>query len=173
MRSGFLLAAAGACALAFLAAPSASPAAAPPNRDDPCSRAGRDSCGTLGVGFYADSRYGTRWFGDFRGAVPGEAHTFCIDLRFWYASRSYRYRPAASHVLRNRDGEAVPVAKQQKLAYAIAEYGRTTTPNRQAAVMLYVHSLMGDARPGEVAPASVNRTVARLYREIARNATRY
>ncbi len=35
-------------------------------------------------------------------------------------------------------------------------YGRTTNPNQQAAVMLYVHSLMGDARPGEIDPAAVN-----------------
>ena len=51
--------------------------------------------------------------------------------------------------LRNRENEAVPLLNQQKLAYAVWSYGRTTTPNQAAAVMLYVHSLMGDARPGE------------------------
>ncbi|HEY2934985.1 MAG TPA: class F sortase [Gaiellaceae bacterium] len=172
MRSGSLLAATS-CALAFLAAPSGSHAAVPPNRNDPCSSGGRDTCGTLGVGFYKGSRYGTRWFGDFRNAVPGHAHTFCIDLRFWYASRSYRYHPAASAVLRNRDGEAVPAANQAKLAYAIARFGRTSQPARQAAVMLYVHSQMGDARPGELDAAALGPAIATQFRTIARAAKLY
>ena len=46
-------------------------AAEPPNQDDPCSRGGRDSCTTTGVGQYETYRYGLRWFGDYRGAVRG------------------------------------------------------------------------------------------------------
>ena len=172
MRPGSLLAAA-TCALAFLAAPSGSHAAVPPNPNDPCSSAGRDSCGTLGVGFYKGSRYGTRWFGDFRNAVPGHAHAFCIDLRFWYASRSYRYRAATSAILRNRDGEAVPAANQARLSYAIAQYGRSTKPARQAAVMLYVHSQMGDARPGELDAAALGPAISAQLRTIARAAKLY
>ena len=53
---------------------------------------------------------------------------------------------------RTAPASAVPLVNRQKIAYAVWAYGRTTNPNRQAAVMLYVHSLMGDARPGEVDP---------------------
>src|SRR5205823_14857699 len=134
-------------------------AAVPSNRHDPCAVGGRNECGTVGVGFYKTYRYGTRWFGDFHGAVPGEAHTFCIDLRFWYASRAYRYRRLRAAVLRNRDGEPVPLERQAKMAYAIWNDGRSENPNRQAAVMLYVHSLMSDARLGELDPATLNPIV--------------
>src|SRR6185312_4899196 len=75
-----------------LAAPSVSSSAPPPDPHDPCARAGRDRCATTGVGFYATYRYGRRWFGDYRRAIPGKEHLFCLDLRFWYASSSYRYR---------------------------------------------------------------------------------
>ena len=49
---------------------SAAIAAEPPNQNDPCSRGGRNTCGTTGVGLYKTYRYGLRWFGDYRGAVP-------------------------------------------------------------------------------------------------------
>src|SRR4051794_21812780 len=99
------------CAALQAVAPAGSLAAAPPDRADPCAKAGRDICGTTGVGLYHDSRYGVRWFGDYRGVVPGAAHAFCIDLRYWYASPDYRYRPAPSGALLNRDGERVPAAR--------------------------------------------------------------
>jgi hypothetical protein len=161
-----------ACVLVCLAAPGGSLAAVPPDRADPCAQAGRDSCGTTGVGFYATHRYGSRWFGDFRHVIPGQAHTFCIDLRFWYASPAYRYKPAPAGALHNKDGVPVPPERQARLAYAIWEYGRSTRPRQQAAAMLYVHGLMGDARPGEVNPAALGRPVATLYRRIARAAAR-
>ncbi|HEY1365724.1 MAG TPA: class F sortase [Gaiellaceae bacterium] len=145
----------------------------PPNPQDPCARAGRDVCGTAGTGFYHGSRYGTRWFGDYRGVVPGHPHAFCIDLRYWYAAPSYRYRVVASSGLRNRAGASVSAEKQAKLAYAIWAFGRSTTPSRQAAVMLYVHSLMGDARPGELDPDAVRPSVAAFYERIGRAAARY
>ena len=155
--------------IAAFAAPSASTAAAPPNPHDPCSHAGRDTCGTVGVGFYRTYRYGVRWFGDYRGAVPGAAVAFCLDLGFWYASPRYRYRPQAAASLRNRAGATVPVERRREIAYAIWRYGRSAKANQQAAVMLYVHSRMGDAREGEVDPAALNPTVAALYRRIARD----
>lgn len=99
--------------------PAASSAAEPPNPKDPCSSGGRNTCGTLGVGFYDEARYGVRWFGDFRGAIAGEVPMFCLDSRFWYASAAYRYRPTRTGVLRNRDGEVVSSERQQKIAYAI------------------------------------------------------
>jgi hypothetical protein len=172
MRPGSLLAAA-ACALALSLAPTGADAAAPPDPHDPCSTAGRDSCGTLGVGFYGPSRYGRRWFGDYTNAVPGHPHAFCIDLRYWYASPRYRYRPATSATLVNRDGEVVPATRQAKLAYAIARFGRTSSPGRQAAVMLYVHEQMGDARPGELDAKRPGHGVAAELETIAREAALY
>lgn len=160
--------------LAALAAPDGALAAVPPNRADPCASAGRNTCGTLGVGFHQTYRYGIRWFGDFRRVAPGVEQAFCIDLRFWYASPAYRYRTVSSSTLRNADGKRVPVRNLQQMAYAIWRYGRSADPEQQAAAALYVHSLMGDARPGEVDPAGLrNATVSSLYDRIARDATRY
>src|SRR5688572_15019423 len=122
-----------------LAAHGAARQAEPPNQDDPCSRAGRNICGTLGVGYYKRYRYGR--------IVSGNQPSFCIDLRYWYPSRAARYRPAPGGTLRNREGERVSLEAQRKLAYATWRYGRSDDANRQAAVMLYVHALMGDARP--------------------------
>ena len=172
MRSTVGAAIAVGIVVAF-ATPSVASAAAPPDPRDPCSTAGRDTCGTLGVGFYHSYRYGVRWFGDYRGVVPRAAHSFCLDLGFWYASRRYRYRPRTAALLRNRAGATVPLERQRELAYAIWRYGRSGQANRQAAVMLYVHSRMGDARPGEVDPAAVNPTVAALYRRIAGDTARH
>jgi Sortase domain len=161
------------CVVVLLTASSAPRAAKPPNPNDPCARSGRDTCGTAGVGFYRLTRYGTRWFGDFRGAVKGRRHAFCIDLRFWYASPSYRYREVSSTVLRNRDGATISREKQQRIAYALWAFGRSTKPSRQAATMLYVDSLMGTARPGELDPEAMPTRVAPLFRSIARAAARY
>jgi hypothetical protein len=161
------------CVVALLAASSGPRAAEPPNPNDPCARSGRDTCGTAGVGFYRLTRYGTRWFGDFRGAVRGHRHAFCIDLRFWYASPSYRYREVSSTVLRNRDGVIISREKQQRMAYALWAFGRSMKPSRQAATMLYVHSLMSTARPGELDPDVLPAKVAALFRSIARSSARY
>src|SRR5262249_2411375 len=160
------------CTLLVLASPSVSRAAEPPNPNDPCSRAGKNVCGTTGVGFYKVYRYGIRWFGDYRGVVPAEPHLYCIDLGFWYPSLAQRYREETSP-LRNREGEAVTSDRQQKMAYAMWTYGRTTNPNQAAAVMLYVHSLMGDARPGELDPPALNPAVVSLYTRFARDASRF
>jgi hypothetical protein len=164
-----MVAAAVSC-VAVLVVAGVSHAASPPNPADPCSRAGRNGCETAGVGFYASYRYGLRWFGDYRGAVAGEAHAFCLDLRYWYASRRYRYRLQTTP-LRNRDGVRVPAERERRIAYAIWRYGRSHDRVRQAAVMLYVHAMMGDGRPGELDPAAVG--VAPLYRRIARDTVRY
>jgi hypothetical protein len=134
---------------------------------------GRDSCGRTGVGFYKASSYGIRWFGDYRKAVRGAAHLFCIDLGFWYASPSYRYRQDTATVLRSSEGRAVAIENQERIAYAVWVYGQSREPNQQAAVMLYVHALMRDARPGELDPAKLAPTVGSLYRKITDAATRY
>jgi hypothetical protein len=75
--------------------------------------------------------------------------------------------------LRNRDGEAVSLEHRRRIAYAVWTFGRTSDPTRQAAVMLYVHSLMGDARPGEVDPNAIGRGIPALYERIARDSARY
>ncbi len=160
-------------ALVLLAAAPSALAGEPPNPHDPCSSAGRDSCGTTGVGFYDTYRYGLRWFGDYRGAVTGEKQTFCIDLQYWYPSPSYRYRALTGSTLVNRDGETVSLEHRRRMAYAMWTFGRTDNPNRQAAVMLYVHSLVGAARPGEVDPRAVNDAVAELYTQIAADSVKY
>ncbi len=162
-----------AAAVFLLAGPPTSRAAKPPNPNDPCISGTRNVCGTTGVGFYKSYRYGTRWFGDFRGVVPGQFHMYCIDLRFWYPGPDYDYREVPAAGLRNRDNEPVPVTNLQKMAYALWTYGRTTSDDTAAAVMLYVHTLMGDARPGEVDPAAIGPAVAALSTRIAREAARY
>jgi Sortase domain len=75
--------------------------------------------------------------------------------------------------LRNRDGEAVSLENRRRLAYAVWTFGRTNEPTRQAAVMLYVHSLMGDARPGETDPNAIGRGIPALYEQIARDSARF
>ena len=148
-------------------------AAAPPNPNDPCATGTVNSCGTTGVGFYRSYSFGTRWFGDFRGLVPGRFHMFCIDLRYWYPGPDYAYKPIEATGLRNRDGEAVPVVSLQKMAYALWTFGRTTNDDTAAAVMLYVHAQMGDARPGELDPAAIGPQVATIYRSVARDSARF
>lgn len=169
--TGATLAAAGL--LLLIGAPSTTQAATPPNPNDPCATGTVNSCGTTGVGFYRTYSFGTRWFGDFRGLVPGRPHMYCIDLRFWYPGPDYAYREIEAAGLRNRDGEAVPVSSLQRIAYAIWTYGRTTNADTAAATMLYVHAQMGDARPGELDPTAIGPQVATLYRSIARAADRF
>jgi len=166
-----------ATAVIALAAAFALPAPAvggePPNQNDPCSVNGRNVCGTTGVGSYETYRYGIRWFGDYRGAVPGFAHTYCIDLRYWYPSRDYRFQEDTSETLRNRDGEVVSLERQRRIAYAVWASGRTSNRTQAAAVMLYVHGLMGDAAPGEAAPDAIGPAVAAVYARVAADAERY
>jgi len=160
---------AAACALVAVARAAALD---PPNPHDPCSVAGRDTCGTTGVGFYRTYSYGIRWFGDYKG-LPDGTRGFCIDLGYWYPKTSYRYALEASPVLRNSAGREVPLVNRQKMAYAAWMFGRTRNPSRQAAVMLYIHSLMGDARPGEVDPHAVGAHIASIYDTVAADARRY
>jgi Sortase domain len=173
LKNAARIAAAFACAAVVLVAPAGAPAGEPPNQNDPCSAGGRDSCGTTGVGFYANYRYGIRWFGDYRGAVPGLPHTFCIDLRYWYPSPKYRFRKDTSATLKNRDGETVSVENRRRMAYAMWTFGQSSNPKQQAAVMLYVHSLMGDSQPGEVDPNGVGRGLPALFKKIAHDSARY
>lgn len=173
MRPKLLLAATLACAATLFVFPATSVAREPANQNDPCSSAGRNTCGTNGVGTYKNYRYGIRWFGDFRGAVPNAGPTFCIDLRWWYPAARYRFREVSASGLRNTNGVAISAAKQQQMAYALWNYGRSRNINQQAAVMLYVHSLMGDGAPGEVDPTAVSRQTVNLFRTISRESARF
>jgi hypothetical protein len=107
------------------------------------------------VGSYEHYRYGIRWFGDFRGVAPVSGPTFCTDLRFWYPKREYRFRQVANEGFTSRGGKVVSRATQRKMAYALWNYGRSNKRPQQAAVMLYVHSLIGDGAPGEVDPSAL------------------
>ena len=117
-------------------------------------------------------RYGLRWFGDFRGAVADVARTFCIDLRYWYPSKAMRFQLVEPDQLKNRDGDTVTYERQRRMAYAAWTFGRTNSANQQAAVMLYVHSQMGDAAPGEVDPSALNPTVASLFDRVSSDSER-
>ncbi|MGD9570777.1 MAG: sortase [Thermoleophilia bacterium] len=169
-----LLALAAALVAALLLSAAPASAAEPPNQNDPCSEGGRDTCGGTGVGSYERYRYGLRWFGDFRGVVPGATHpTFCIDLRFWYPDREHDFREFDNAGLRNKEGQGVSIAKQRRMAYALWNFGRSNQRAQQAAVMLYVHGLMGDGAPGEVAKDAIGPQVEGIYDRIARDAARY
>ena len=173
MRPKLAVLAALACLAAIALAPTAALGREPANQNDPCSSAGRNTCGTNGVGAYQNYRYGIRWFGDFRGAVADAGPTFCIDLRWWYPARRYNFREVSSTGLRNSDGRSISTAKQAQMAYALWNYGRSSKIAQQAAVMLYVHSLMGDGAPGEVDPAAVSPQTVALFRTISGDARRY
>jgi hypothetical protein len=141
--------------------------ATPPDRNDPCVVGSKDACGTTGVGYYRVGKYGQRWYGDFRNAIAGVAHAYCIDLRFWYPSAKYAYRENTGASLVSKAGRTVPVESVRRISYAIARFGQTNNPAQAAAVMLYVHSQIGDARPGELDPATAGPGVAALYKRVA------
>ena len=117
--------------------------------------------------------YGVRWFGDYTGVIPGANKSFCIDLGYWYPSAKDKYSLQEATSLENSQGKTVSLLNREKIAYAIWAYGRSSNPDRQAAVMLYVHSLMGDARPGEVDPAAIGPGVASIDQQLAADADRY
>ena len=56
------------------------------------------------------------------------------------------------------------------MAYAMWTFGQSSNPKQQAAVMLYVHSLMGDSQPGEVDPTASAAACRRCSRDRARSA---
>jgi Sortase domain len=160
-------------ALLALAVCAGAGAVQPPNPNDPCASGGRNTCGTTGIGFYKDYRYGVRWFGDYKDVVAGLGRGFCIDLGYWYPSAADKYALVTSAGLRTSRGREILLVDRQKMAYAIWAYGRTTNADRQAAVMLYVHSLMGDARPGEIDPAVLGPAVEAQFAKVGAAAIRY
>jgi hypothetical protein len=160
--------------LLILVSGGAAVAAEPPDQDDPCARGGKDTCGTTGKGSYRTYEFGPRWFGDFRGAVPGvDGPTFCIDLRFWYPSRSFGYEKRSAEGLRNRDGDALSASALRRMSYAMWRFGRSDSATQQAAVMLYVHKLMGDGAPGEVTSQALSSGTRAMFRRIQREVKRH
>jgi LPXTG-site transpeptidase (sortase) family protein len=149
-------------------------AAEPPNQNDPCSKAGRNTCGTNGEGSYRNYRYGIRWFGDYRGAVDGvTGGTFCIDLRFWYPSEKFGYEKRSASGLKNKDGDAISATDLRRMNRALWRYGRSNNAAQQAAVMIYVHRLMGDGAPGEADPKALSAASRSIYSKVVSDAERY
>lgn len=160
-----------AVVVALLFAPALASAAEPPNPNDPCSQAGRNSCETTGFGAYRSYRYGIRWFGSYRDAIPEiSAPAWCIDLRFWYPSSRFGYAKRSAAGLRSKEGKRISTAELQRMSWVVFNHGFKRDAATQAAVMLYVHSVMGDGAPGEVDPAAVG--VSPLFERIARDARR-
>jgi LPXTG-site transpeptidase (sortase) family protein len=159
---------------AILGGAAAAQAAEPPNQNDPCSRNGRNTCGTNGEGSYRHYHYGIRWFGDYRRVVEGvSGGTFCIDLRFWYPSKSFAYEERSAAGLRNKENEAVSALKLRRMNRALWRYGRSDNAAQQAAVMVYVHRLMGDGAPGEADPRALPSAGRRIYAQVERDAARF
>ena len=158
--------------LAVVASAAPAGAAEPPNQNDPCSRAGRNACGTLGAGAYRRYRYGIRWFGSYKAAIPGVADpAWCIDLRFWYPSSRFGYEKRTAAGLRSKEGKRISSAELRRISWVLWNHGRNRARATQAAVMLYVHRVMGDGAPGEVDPRAVG--VSSLFSRISRDARRY
>jgi hypothetical protein len=67
----------------------------------------------------------------------------------------------------------VSARDQALMSYAIWSFGRSANAKQQAAVMLYVHRLMGDYRPGELDARPLGPAVAARYAEIVRASRRY
>ena len=152
----------------------AAQAAEPPNQNDPCSRNGRNTCGTNGEGSYRNYRYGIRWFGDYRRVVEEvSGGTFCIDLRFWYPSKSFGYEARSAAGLRNKENESVSALELRRMNRALWRYGRSNNATQQAAVMLYVHRLMADGAPGEADPNALSAASRRIYALLERDAERF
>ena len=99
--------------------------------------------------------------------------TFCIDLRFWYPARRFGYEERSAAGLRNRDGDAISSSGLRRMSYALWRFGRSDSADQQAAVMLYVHSLMGDGAPGEVTPSALTARSRTIYKRIRREVARY
>ena len=156
--------------------PAAAWAAEPPNQNDPCSRGGRDVCGTTGVGSYETYRYGLRWFGDYRRAVPGVKGADVLPgpaLLVSVAQVRLRAARRDDEPFRNRAGEVVSAANLARMSYAIHRFGDSGRRSGQQAVMLYVHQLMADGAPGEVNPAALGPAVQSAFRRVARDSARY
>jgi len=146
-------------------------AAEPPNQNDPCSKNGRNTCGTAGEGSYRTYRYGPRWFGDYRRVVDDvSGGMFCIDLRFWYPSKAFKYEKRSVASLRNKAGDAVSATNLRRMNRALWRYGRSNEAAQQAAVMVYVHRLMGDGAPGEADPKALSAASRTIYTQLVRDA---
>ena len=159
--------------LLVLAAPAVASAAEPPNQNDPCARAGRDTCGTTGKGSYRTYKFGPRWFGDFRGAVRATTARRSASTCASGTRRAIPLREACRLRARNRDGDDVSASNLRRMNYAMWAFGRSDSANQQAAVMLYVHSLMGDAAPGEIDPGALTPESRSIYRTVRRDVKRY
>ena len=101
-------------------------AAEPPDQNDPCARGGRDTCGTTGKGAYRTYKFGPRWFGDYRGAVPGvTAARSASTCATGTPARQYDYEKRSAEGLRNRDGDALSSSDLRRMSFALWRFGRS------------------------------------------------
>ena len=56
---------------------------------------------------------------------------------------------------------------------ALWRYGRSNQAAQQAAVMVYVHRLMGDGAPGEADPKALSAASQTIYTQLVRDAERF
>ena len=78
----------------------------------------------------------------------------------------------ADSAARTATGDVVTFERQRRMAYATWTFGRTNSANQQAAVMLYVHSQMVDAAPGEVDPGAFRSALRSIFERVARDSER-
>ena len=120
-------------ALVLRRAPSS--AAEPPNPNDPCVSGGQrhlwhDRRRVLPAST-ATARAGSATTS---GVVPGTSHTFCIDLRFWYPSKTDAYRElaiASDRAAQPRRPGRSRRGCQQEMAYAIWNAGQSNDLDRR------------------------------------------
>ena len=99
--------------------------------------------------------------------------TFCIDLRFWYPSKSFGYEARSAAGLKNKENESVSALKLRRMNRALWRYGRSNNAAQQAAVMVYVHRLMADGAPGEADPNALSAASRRIYAQVVSDAERF
>ena len=56
---------------------------------------------------------------------------------------------------------------------ALWRYGRSNDAAQQAAVMIYVHRLMGDGAPGEADPKALSSASQSIYSKVVSDAERF
>ena len=119
------------CALALIAVPQTSHAVEPPNQNDPCSSAGRNTCGTHGRRL-PPRRTATACAGSATSAASSRARRTrsASTSRYWYPSPSYRFREV-SGPLRNREGETV--SAREPAADGVRDLGVRPQPRTRPA----------------------------------------
>src|SRR5262249_44660915 len=99
--------------------------------------------------------------------------TFCIDLRFWYPSKSFKFEQRSAAGLKNKDGDRLSAISLRRMNRALGRYGRSNDAAQQAAGRSYVHRPVGDGAPGEADPNALSAASQAIYAKVVRDAERY